>query len=274
MINDLQNPHVSIDRRRAFGKRLAVGLLGLFVGLSGVCAAQDDSRVVPEIDWDTTLRRFQFDADKFVGQRLTVLCPPAPVGQSYEGVYGTDRYPSESSICIAALHAGLITDAGGTVTLQLNPGESDYQGSERNGVQTGTLPATARSIMFVDPADSEEADKLRQPHIPRITWETRFTRSGFGYRDLVGQQFTFQCPPAPHDLRPRILYGTDSYDFASTICLAALHAGKVTKEGGVVTVQIDRGVPRLVGSIRNGVETKSKMGRDRSISFVDAPSKD
>ena len=41
-------------------------------------------------------------------------------------------------------------------------------------------------------------------------------------------------------------------------------------EGGIVTVQLNPGVPQLVGSIRNGVETKSKRGSDRSLSFVNA----
>jgi len=159
------------------------------------------------------------------------------------------------------------------VTIQLNPGKPEYQGSKRNGVETAALPGTSRSMTFVDGSSSEEIDKIHLKYIPRIDWETKFTRSGFAYRHLVGQRITFRCPPAPSNLRSRIVYGTDNYEFSSMICRAALHAGKITKDGGIVTVEIGPGVPKLVGSIRNGIETKSKGGSDRSISFVDNPVK-
>jgi len=256
-----------------FGRAFALGFTGLLLGLGSIVAnaaePQSESRLIPEIKWDTTLNKFQFDADKFIGQRLTVKCPPAAVGQSFAGVYGTDFYPSDNSICIAALHAGKITKEGGTVTIQLNPGKPKYLGSKRNGVETSGLPKTRRSMTFVDDSSSDEIHKIHLAHIPRIDWETKFTRSGFGYRRLIGQRFTFRCPPAPSNLRARIVYGTDTYDFSSMICRAALHAGKITTKGGIVTVEIGPGVPKFVGSIRNGIETKSKGGSDRSLIFVD-----
>ena len=55
------------------------------------------------------------------------------------------------------------------------------------------------------------------------------------------------------------------------ICRAALHAGKITTQGGIVTVEIGPGIPKFVGSIRNGIETNSKGGTDRSLTFVDHP---
>ena len=101
-------------------------------------------------------------------------------------------------------------------------------------------------------------------------WDTKFTATGFANRDLVGQRFTFNCPTAPSNFRPRLIYGTDSYAFHSRVCQAAVHAGKITKDGGMVTVQLDPGVANLVGSIRNGIETKDGQSSDRSISFVDS----
>lgn len=251
---------------------LAAGMLVLLAGSFSFAidpaVTEKDSRSNPEITWDTTLRKFQFDADKFIGQRLTVHCPPAPVDLIEDGIFGTDFYPSDSPICLAALHAGKITKDGGTITIQLNAGQSKYSGSQRNGVKSADLPRTGRSIMFVDQSNAAEADRIRLAHIPRVSWDTKFTSTGFAYRHLVGQRLTFQCPAAPSNLKPRLIYGTDHYDFASRVCHAALHAGAITKEGGVVTVQIDPAVSRLVGSIRNGVETKGKGSGDRTISFV------
>ena len=222
---------------------------------------------IPEIDWGTTLKKFQFDADKFIGQRLTMKCPPVDPKLSLDGLIGTDRYPSDSPLCLAALHAGKIGSAGGFVTVQLTRCEDAYQGSVRAGVSSADRPKTPRSFIFVDDKNIKEADKLRESDLPRIKWDTKFTSTGFAYRHLIGQQISFRVPEAPANLRPRLIYGTDRYDFASRIAIAALHAGAIDKDGGVVTVKIEPGT-KLIGSIRNGIESKSKGGGDRTISFV------
>lgn len=247
---------------------LAIAAL-LFPPFYAHADSSSPDRQVPEIKWDTTLRKFQFDADKFVGQRLTVKLPPVSVVPHPDGVAGTGAYPSDSAIGIAALHAGVITTDGGIVTLQLNPGQEKYVGSESNGITTGNRPATSRSIAFISKESREEQDDIRLEHLPRIDWNTKFTATGYAHRHLVGQRFAFRIPEKGHDRRLRLVFGTDKYDFASNVCTAALHAGRVSLGGGIVTVQINSGRVRLVGSLRNGVETKSKGGGDRYLTFVD-----
>lgn len=246
--------------------------VGLVIGGVAVdkASAQIDSKSIPEIKWNTTLNKFQFDSEKFVGQRFTAKCPPVSVRQKLTGVYGTDTYPSNNSICIAAVHAGKVGKDGGLVTVQLNPGQSGYTGSSRNGVKTATLPGTPRSFVFVDGANSKMADKVHLAHVPRISWDTKFTATGFAHRKLVGQRFTFNCPAAPGNMRSRRVVGTDSYAFHTMVCRAAVHAGKISLSGGVVSVQMDPGKPKLVGSIRNGIESKDGPGGHRTISFVDS----
>ncbi len=261
------------NRRRT----IVLGAIGLFVSLShfaaGSAMAEGDTRPIPTIKWDTTLSSFQFDNDRLIGQRLTVKCPPTPRNQDFAGLFGTDAYPSDSSICVAALHAGMITKQGGIVTVQLNPGRTKYEGSARNGVETADLSGTRRSITFVGGPMSDETNEIHLSQMPRVDWDTKFTSTGFANRRLIGQRFTFRVPPAPSNLRPRIVYGTDKYAFSSKICHAALHAGRISTAGGIVTVEIGPG-GKLVGSRRNGVETRSKKGSDRSISFVDNPVKE
>ena len=244
----------------------------VFGGVSAALAEAPGSKTpVPEIEWKTTLKTFQFDSDKFIGQRLSAKCAPATKKALKARVFGTDVYPSDNSICFAALHAGKITKDGGVVTVQLNPGKSGYTGSKRNGVETGSLPGTKRSMIFVDAATAPAADKDRMSHIPRIKWDTKFTATGYAHRKLIGQRFTFNCPAAPSNMRPRRIVGTDLYAFHSMVCRAAVHAGKITKAGGLVSVQINPGSKaKLVGSIRNGVESKTGAGGVRTISFVDS----
>lgn len=235
-----------------------------------MAAAQNESPSVPEIEWDTSLNFFQFDADKFIGQRFTAKCPASTVNEAFAGVFGTDVYPSKSSICVAAVHAGQIDATGGVVTVQLNPGEDSYKGSFRNGVETADLPGTQRSIVFVGPSLAETHAQVHSSYIPAIDWDTKFTRTGFAHKQLVGQRFTFNCPAAPSDLRSRRVIGTDSYAFSSMICRAAVHAGSITTDGGIVTLQMEPGNTKLVGSIRNGIETQDGASGIRSITFVES----
>ncbi len=250
----------------------AVSAVGFSLGGAAIsdAIAQNADPVVPELEWDTGLKKFQFDADKFIGQRFSAVCPPRSIRDEVEPIFGTDVYPSKNPICVAALHAGKITTDGGPVTVQLNPGAESYTGSSRNGIDSGNLPGTPRSMVFVDATDATAADEARAPYIERLKWDFRFTDSGYARKDLVGQRFTFDCPVAPGDLRLRRVVGTDSYAHNSIVCQAAVHAGKITmEEGGIVEVQLDPGIKRLVGSIRNGIETADGSGNPRSISFVD-----
>ncbi|HLZ34904.1 MAG TPA: LCCL domain-containing protein [Nitrospira sp.] len=84
-----------------------------------------------QIDWYTTYDRIPDDFHS----PITVLCPPKGNTDSY--VWGTDIYSSSSAICVAAVHAGIITlDAGGRVTVTLQPKQDGFRGSVRNGVST------------------------------------------------------------------------------------------------------------------------------------------
>ena len=250
---------------------IVAAVLAAALSVGSGTASASDTRAIPEIDWKASLKKFQFDHDKFVGQRFTAKCLPTSTRQKFKDIYGTNVYPSNNSLCTAALHAGKIDLEGGVVTVQLNPGAESYAGSSRNGIDSGNLPATPRSIVFIDAATPPEIDEILVSHAPRIDWDTQFTKTGLAYRQLVGQRFTFNCHPAPQNMRERIVVGTDVYEYSSLICRAAVHAGKMTTDGGLVTVQMGSRQKNLVGSIRNGIESQDGSGRNNTISFVDNP---
>lgn len=222
----------------------------------------------PTIDWDTTINHFQVDDEKFVGQRLRVSCPELTVRDTPGAVFGTDLYASDSSICAAALHAGAVSEVGGKATLQIMPGTVTYRGEDRHGVSSLDRPETARAIAFV-PSMGTEIAAAQSTYAPRIDWDTKFTRTGLANRDLLGQTFTFKCPAAPADMRPRRVVGTDRYAFDSMICRSAVHAGQIDLAGGFVTLRMDPGSKDLIGSTRNGIETKDGGSVVRTIMFVE-----
>lgn len=82
------------------------------------------------------------------GQRFTLVCPGE--GTLSGRLWGTDLYTDDSSICTAAVHAGLINTArGGTVTIELRPGAGAYNASSRYGVNSQGYGAWSGSFVFV-----------------------------------------------------------------------------------------------------------------------------
>ncbi|MDY0004119.1 MAG: LCCL domain-containing protein [Polyangia bacterium] len=77
------------------------------------------------------------------GTVFRVSCPQDCASGS---VWGTNPYTADSSVCRAAIHAGLSTAKdGGSFTLTVAPGQDKYKGSEANGVTTSSFGEYDRS---------------------------------------------------------------------------------------------------------------------------------
>lgn len=77
---------------------------------------------------------------------LNCACPADATRSG--SVWGTDIYTDDSSICRAAVHAGVIGSNGGEVYLQILPGRTAYGGSRRNGVLTANYGRWQGSFRF------------------------------------------------------------------------------------------------------------------------------
>ena len=92
--------------------------------------------------WRMSTYNQDFDAD----DQLEFDCPPD--GEAAR-VWGTDVYTDDSSLCTAAVHAGLITvDDGGAILVELAPGEESYEGSTANGITTESYGPWSGSFVF------------------------------------------------------------------------------------------------------------------------------
>jgi hypothetical protein len=81
-----------------------------------------------EISWNT-------DATKWrgkLGQRLSFSCPPGKP----QKIWGTDVYSDDSSLCSAAVHAGVISKKGGPITIEIRAGLPSYRGSKRHKISS------------------------------------------------------------------------------------------------------------------------------------------
>jgi LCCL domain len=100
----------------------------------------ETDEVVP-IAWDTTASGFKGES----GKTYRFECPK---GGSEHAVYGSDVYADYSSICSAAVHAGLIKLAdGGVITLEYRPGRTIYGSTERNGIKSNPTSEGSRSFV-------------------------------------------------------------------------------------------------------------------------------
>ncbi len=105
---------------------LKTTLLGLIVGTFLLVGA---AHAVTNVSCTDSIKSL----NKTATMSFSVMCP---VNCTSGSVWGTDLYTTDSAICVAAVHAGVIKEKGGLVKVSLKPGRPSYQGSFRNGVTT------------------------------------------------------------------------------------------------------------------------------------------
>ena len=179
------------------------------------------------------------------GQTFTLTCSP---GGEAHSVWGSDIYTADSSICTAGVHSGLITyQQGGTVTIELRPGRTIYGCSERNGVTTSDYGSYQHSFVFKTP-NTEAVVREAEEQTP-VLWNT----SASIVSAETGKTYKFKCPSSGKESS---VWGTNIYTADSSICNAAVHAGKLALEsGGSVTIELRPGESSYKGSTRNGIKT-------------------
>ena len=179
------------------------------------------------------------------GETFTLACSPGGTARS---VWGSDIYTADSSICTAGVHSGLITyQQGGTVTIELRPGRTIYGCSERNGVTTSSYGSYGQSFVFKTP-NTEAVVREAEDQTP-VLWNTSASMVSFE----PGKTYKFKCPSLGKESS---VWGTDIYTLDSSICNAAVHAGKLTMaSGGTVTIELRPGESSYKGSTRNGIKS-------------------
>jgi hypothetical protein len=98
-----------------------------------------------QIDWKTAFMYMPIEYPDPIG----VVCLPG--GNTEARIWGTDVYTYDSSICVAGVHAGIISPAaGGKVTVMTYPrGLDKYPATTRNGVSSlGWAPEAARDYPY------------------------------------------------------------------------------------------------------------------------------
>uniref|UniRef100_A0A8C5R187 Cochlin n=1 Tax=Leptobrachium leishanense TaxID=445787 RepID=A0A8C5R187_9ANUR len=125
-------------------KAVTVLFAVLFLTLTCVSAKKNrkNKQHVPHIDCD-------IKAGKIINPEFLAKCPPGCEDGKHR-VYGTDIYASFSSICSAAIHSGVIDNAGGKIFVRKVAGQSGYKGSFGNGIRSLSLPRWKESFVVAE----------------------------------------------------------------------------------------------------------------------------
>ena len=196
------------------------------------------------------------------GEQVSFRCPP---GGTIGSIWGTDLYSDDSSVCTAAVHAvaGLSAAAGFDVVIEIRPGAESYHGTTRFGVTSGDWDAWEGSFLVRSAGGvARTTNDAKAPQA--IDWSTNATTM----RDQQGAQIRVTCPPRGS---AGAIWGTDVYSDDSSICTAAVHAGRMSfADGGTVTLQMTGPRVRFDPSTRNGVTSGAWGEWPGSFVFVGA----
>nr|CAB3260415.1 uncharacterized protein LOC100175297 [Phallusia mammillata] len=164
---------------------------------------------------------------------LSFTCP-AGCDAFTSQLWGTDIYTQNSYICAAALHSGRLPVGGGHITVYKFPGVLEFIGSERNGIESQSGKNSTIAFAFQDYCKWPAA---------ALTFNVNGTTM-------------FNCP-AGCNKSSKVLAGTTIYASLSYICIAAIHDGRLTDDGGLVTVYQLPGQYYYFGTKQFGLTSRS-----------------
>jgi LCCL domain len=146
---------VALQRSRVRGPgRFCALLVAMLPCLPVTAATVAPAPMVHEIDWRTS--PLDLNLRGLNGERFRFKCPSGKTARGQ--VIGSGPYTDGSSICAAAVHAGVIRAAsGGLVTIEVRPGEAHYAASSSHYVQSESYDAPWGGSFVVvspEPADS------------------------------------------------------------------------------------------------------------------------
>lgn len=180
-------------------------------------------------------------------------CSCTPGAAAGGQVWGSGVYTSDSRICRAALHAGIIPATGGSVAVTPAPGRPSYDASTANGVASSRYGAWSSSFTVA---------AITAPPPPRTAEGPAECPASFQGRSAP---LACTCTPAATASGP--VWGTGVYTTDSRICRAAIHAGVIAPAGGVVNVMPVPGLPSYFGSAQNGVTSSNYGSWGSSFTF-------
>lgn len=171
-------------------------------------------------------------------------------GAGSGSLWGSNVYTDDSSIAVAAVHAGVLRVAqSGTVRVVTAPGQSTYVGSSKNGITSSGYGQWTASFAISDTTGSTALHAY-----PGMQGTPLPDPGSMGsYRGRNGAALYFQVTAATG-----ALWGTGTYTDDSSLAAAVIHTG-LAKAGQslVVKATVQPGQSSYTGSTANGITSTS-----------------
>ncbi|MCA9565878.1 MAG: hypothetical protein KC561_20415, partial [Myxococcales bacterium] len=160
-------------------------------------------------------------------------------------LWGTGVYSDDSSVCTAAIHAGVLTSAGGQAVVTIAAGQDAYPSSTQNGVSSSQWGSWGRSFTVAAAGTAATCSTNAQ-----------------GLAGDPGTHHTVTCPASCSGS----VWGTGAYSDDSSVCTAAIHAGVLAAgAAGSIVVTIAPGQEAYPASTQNGVASSQWGSWGRSF---------
>jgi len=207
----------------------------------------------------------------FAGTTEPLVCTCSEEASSRGPVWGMDIYTGDSSICRSAVHAGVISRSGGTVTAIPEAGRKAYAGVTRNGISSSNFGQYGSSFRF--------ATASREASVPAAPPPASSPRAAAGsicpdnFIAFADRKDPLVCSCSEEASGRGAVWGMDVYTGDSSICRSAVHAGVISRSGGTVTVIPEAGRKAYAGVTRNGISSSNFGQYSSSFRFAmpDAP---
>ncbi|KAL8270855.1 hypothetical protein Esti_005226 [Eimeria stiedai] len=153
----------------------------------------------------------------FTDSRFLIACPE-DCHKAKAPLKGSKVYTPDTSVCKAALHAGVLGLEGGEAVLVVHNGISNYTSSKGQHGNDGELEPQMRSFSVI--------------HAPPFKRLSCFSDGSFVLYMQVDELALVACPAGCMDASEARVYGTKLYSPMSSVCRAAIHAGALSPVGG------------------------------------------
>lgn len=167
-------------------------------------------------------------------------------GSTAGSVWGTDSYTIDSSLPLAAVHAGILQPGQtGLVRVTFEAGRDKYEGSQRNGANTmsyGSYPAGYR-------VEAVTGNPQTVAMIPSPRQARQFPSAA------PGSSFVIWVTGTENE---GSVWGSDFYTADSLISDAAVHMGLLRAgESGPLLIRLLAGIQEYKAETRNGIASKA-----------------
>lgn len=185
------------------------------------------------------------------GPALTCGCSAE---QAKEGatIWGTNPYQYYSSLCRAALHAGAITAGGGTIIVTPKAKVPFFPAVRRNGIDAAsTGGADGFTVAATDGSKVVGPFEIKDNALTLDVCPSNYT----GFPDDAP---VLTCGCSAEQVKDGgTIWGTNPYQNYSSLCRAAVHAGAIKPNGGMIVVKPVREAPFYPSVTKNGIDSAS-----------------